>query len=128
MKKCIACHAEVDDNVDKCPMCGNFNFKSGEDNPEDIEEMPESAKKIVKGMLVLGNLFSIIMTLVVCGSFVGFGSFVLKESGIFEGKFGVEAVFALVFIGFGIFALVSMVRSIIANRQKIKDIDDENGL
>ena len=22
MKKCIACHAEVDDNIDKCPMCG----------------------------------------------------------------------------------------------------------
>lgn len=43
MKKCNACHADVDDDVEKCPMCGNDDFQT--DDVEEMQEIPEGAKK-----------------------------------------------------------------------------------
>ena len=126
MKKCNACHADVDDNVEKCPMCGNDNFQTDDD--EEMQEIPEGAKKAVKTIFAVSSIFSLIIAIVVCSSFISVGVMVLKETGLFEGKFSAEAIFGLVFMGFGIFALVSMIRGFLANREKIKEIDDDNGL
>ncbi len=126
MKKCNACHADVDDDVEKCPMCGNDDFQS--DDVEEMQEIPEGAKKAIKAIFAVSSIFSLIIAIVVCGAFISFGVMVLKETGLFEGKFSAEAIFGLVFMGFGIFALVSMIRSFLVNREKIKEIDDDDGL
>lgn len=118
MKTCAACHADVEDAAEKCPMCGHSEWK------EDIEEqeVPEQVKNVIKTVFTVGNIFGLIMTIVVASIFIATGISIFKDMGGFEGKFSLETIFPLVFTGFGIFAIVMAVRSFLANRDKTKDL------
>lgn len=115
MKKCSNCYGEVADVEEKCPMCGSSEF---EEDKEDVE-ISEQAEHAIKTVFKIGNSISLIIAIVVCGSFIGAGVQMFNAMGGFNEGFKIELLFPIVFIGFGIFALVASIKGYTNNKHQV---------